>query len=343
MYKKLLATTTLIVLASFIAAPVAEARGFSFSSRNFRERIYDRFENLRERIEDRRDSHNNNTPEPTAAPTATAAPTSTSTPKPTSTSTATPKPTQSATPNPTATPTTAPSATPSTPPIGGGGSNSFNRALVTLTFDDASQSQFLNGWPVMQKYGMKGTFYMTTGSLDGYWYMIPDQIKQLYNGGNHIAAHTLTHANLTTVSSAQLAKELAEPQAYLQNLIGAPVADFATPYGAFNTTVINAIKNYYRSHRGVDEGLNSKSNFNIFNLLVRNVYNTTTAANVTNWVNQAKQSNSWLILVYHEVKPNPDQYSVSPEGLDAQLKAIQDTGVSVVTLDQAINELVPQL
>lgn len=323
MPKKLLAILILIVVAlSFPSAALA----YSFNFRTRPARLtFQEFVNRTKK-----------TSEPSSTTTAIQKPSST--PRPTRT----PRPTPTATSTPTSTPTSQPS------PIGaiGGPSqptNGFTRGLVTLTLDDASQTQYLNGWPIMQKYGMRATFYMTTGSLDGFWYMTPQQISALHNAGNHIAAHTLTHPDLTTISADQLTHELADPQTYLQNLVGISVRDFASPYGLVNSNVLTQILKYYRSHRGVQEGFNTKANFNLANILVQNVENSTSAAQITTWVNEAKANNSWLVLVYHEVKANPDQWSTSPGQFDSHLNAIKNSGVTVSTLNQAINELLPQL
>lgn len=268
------------------------------------------------------------TPSPTVTPTVTLVPSITPTTTPTST------------PIPTALPSQTPTPSPTTPPSTGA---DFNRGLVTLTFDDASRTQYTNGFPIMQKHGFKGTYYLTTGSLDGYWYMTPQEVLNLHNTGNQIGAHTLDHEDLTTVSAARLDQELREPQEYLENLLGEPVLDFCTPYGSYNSTVLTQINKYYRSHRTTEDGFNTKQNLNVHELVVQNIYKNTSNKQIQKWVNQAQKDNSWLILVYHEIKSNPGQYDVSTKKFNGHLNTIKKTGAPVVTLDQALNELLPQL
>ena len=63
----------------------------------------------------------------------------------------------------------------------------------------------------------------------------------------------------------------------------------------------------YRSHRTVDEGYNSKDNFNAYRVRVQNMLSTTTTADVQNWVNKAKADKTWLVLVYHRIaSPSTD-------------------------------------
>ncbi|OGG02412.1 hypothetical protein A2Z33_05115 [Candidatus Gottesmanbacteria bacterium RBG_16_52_11] len=278
------------------------------------------------------------------APTPTPTPASGPTPTPTRTPTParTPTPTRTPTPGITNTPVPTPvvSATPSPTPQPG---NGFNRAVVSLTFDDASKTQYTNGWPVLSKYGFRATFYLTTGSLDGYWYMTPAMVVALANSGNHMGSHTINHPDLTTLTYNQVENQLSQPKNYLENLLGVAVNDFATPYGSYNAIVLSQIMRYNRSHRTVTSGYNTKNGMNFSLLKVQNVLRSTSATQITNWVNQAKSDRSWLILVYHEVKPSPSQWDVTSATLDSHLNALKNSGAAVVTVGQAIAEISPQL
>jgi hypothetical protein len=226
---------------------------------------------------------------------------------------------------------------PETPPLPAQPIDS-SLGLVTLSFDDGSKTQYINGWPIMQKYEFRGTFYITTGNLDGFWYMTPQMVRTLYKSGNHIGAHTINHKNLTTISSDEVDNQLKQPQEFLERLLDTEIKDFATPFGAVNPSILTQIKKYYRSHRGITEGLNGMSIQNAYTLLVRNVYDTTSADQVKSWLDQTKKQKLWLILVYHEIKDNPDHWSTTPQAFEAQLEVIKESKIPVVTLDQALSE-----
>jgi peptidoglycan/xylan/chitin deacetylase (PgdA/CDA1 family) len=224
----------------------------------------------------------------------------------------------------------------------------FDKARVSLTFDDAWRSQFTNGIPVLNKYGMKATFYMLTGETADPQYMSVDQMKQIQAGGHEIASHTIDHPHLPTLSAAEIDRQLKDSQAALRGWMGPGVAkNFCTPFGEYNATVVSIAKKYYRSHRSTDEGFNTKDATDVYNIKVQNILGTTTPAQVGLWVDQAKRDNSWLVLVYHEVAANnaveDPTYSVTPQNLDAELALIQAKGVTVSTVDQALDAVMPQL
>ncbi|HSX28342.1 MAG TPA: Ig-like domain-containing protein [Candidatus Saccharimonadales bacterium] len=225
----------------------------------------------------------------------------------------------------------------------------FNRAMVSLTFDDAWKTIETNGLPLLKKYNMVATGYMLTQpTIDGYPdYMTLAEMTAWKSAGNEVAAHTMTHPDLTTLTVAQIDAELSGSQNQLRSWFGTPgvANNFATPYGAYNSSVITEIKKFYRSHRSTDVGFNSKDSFDIYNIKVQNVENTTTPAMVQAWVNQAIANKTWLVLVYHEVDPAAADptYAVTPANLDAELNNIKQSGVTVETVDQALNEIQPQL
>lgn len=222
----------------------------------------------------------------------------------------------------------------------------FNEAMVSLTFDDGWVSVYDNALPLLQEYDLVSTQYITSGFLNQPYYMTTAQVQAFMNSGSEIGAHTVSHANLTQISQADLNMELGQSKQTLQQLFGAGVAkNLATPYGAYNANVLATIPNYYSSHRSVDEGYNTKDSFNQNNIRVKNMFTTTTAADVAAWVAKAKADKAWLVLVYHNVTPTGDfdEHTVSTAGLDAQLAAVKASGVSVKTVEQALQAIRAQL
>src|SRR3954453_19680859 len=100
------------------------------------------------------------------------------------------------------------------------------------------------------------------------------QVLQLRNAGNESAAHTVTHPPMLESFSAQQDVELQQGQRDLHALIGAPVPNFATPYGSYNDALISKIQPLYQSHRTVQLGFNTKADTDFYRLRVQNIYNT---------------------------------------------------------------------
>jgi peptidoglycan/xylan/chitin deacetylase (PgdA/CDA1 family) len=225
----------------------------------------------------------------------------------------------------------------------------FSRSIVTLTFDDGYQTEYTNGLPLLKQYGFTSTQFIITDEIGQTGFMTAAELKAYSADGDEMASHTVTHDNLTLETTAQLSTEMTQSDATLKTDTGIAPTDMAYPYGLYNANVVSAVKSVYKAARGVESGLNSKDNYNQYDLKVEDVYTVTTTAQVADWVAQAKATNTWLILVYHGVDTNVndpvdgDIYDVPPSQLSAQLAAVKASGVTVETMAQAIAEVTPQI
>jgi peptidoglycan/xylan/chitin deacetylase (PgdA/CDA1 family) len=225
----------------------------------------------------------------------------------------------------------------------------LNRALVSVTFDDGWTNQFQNARPLLLSNHIPATFYIISGELtDQPDYMSAAQVKTLQTDGNEIASHSVTHPDLTTLSQASLVQEMSQSQAALQSAMGVPITDFAYPFGAYNANTIAVGKQYYKSQRTVNAGYNTKDSFDLTQLKIYEVDSNISQAQVQGWINGAIAQKSWLILVYHEIAntptdPSDSLYTVKPSDLSAELAYLKSTNVATVTVNQAINEILPQL
>lgn len=220
----------------------------------------------------------------------------------------------------------------------------WNRPLVTLTFDDGYEENVTSVLPVLDQYGFKSTQCFETADLKADPTTGKLNVMAFLNDGHEICSHTVTHPFLSQLTTAQVDTELADSKTYLQNLIGAPVVDFASPYGDYSESVNNEIKKYYQSHRTVDEGFNSKDNFDAYRLRVQNMTPTTTLAQFQSWLDQAKADNTWLILVYHRVtNDTPEAFDTRVPDFKQQMAALNASGLTVETMRDALAELNAQL
>jgi len=219
----------------------------------------------------------------------------------------------------------------------------FNQGMVSLTFDDGWEDNYTSVLPLLTQYGFKSTQYYATT-------YIQQQTNEIYKiqafaaAGHEIGSHSITHPYLTKMTLAQMDNELSQSKTYLESIVGAgKVTEFASPYGDYNSQVITEIQKYYRSHRSTDEGYNSKDNFNIYNLRVQNMTNTTTLAQYQEWIRKAQVDKVWLIIIYHRIGENPDQFETAPADFAAQMQYLNQSGLAVKTVGQALDEVLAQI
>ena len=149
-----------------------------------------------------------------------------------------------------------------------------------MVFDDGHEDNVTTALPLLNNYGFKTTQCYATDFIENQSQTVVDGILTFAASGHEICSHTVTHPFLTSLNSTDLNYELQHSKAYLENITGSTITSFASPYGDYDSNVNTAIAKYYQLHRTVDEGFNSKDNFNPYRLRVQNVLSTTTSSQI---------------------------------------------------------------
>jgi hypothetical protein len=125
-----------------------------------------------------------------------------------------------------------------------------NNKVVILTFGDTIKSQFTNAKPILDKYGLKGTFFVTCLWVGSHIYGMSrltwQDVLALQNDGQNIGSKTMTHRRMTHLSPNDLNYEIAGSKKCLADH-GINATVFATTHGIErnNATIINEIAKYY--------------------------------------------------------------------------------------------------
>lgn len=214
----------------------------------------------------------------------------------------------------------------------------YEQGIVTLTFDDGYICHYETVSPLLEKYGMSGTFYVTTGLLGQPGYLTTEQVIELSQQGHEIGSHCVTHRNLKKLSSKEVEKELLESKLTLENLIQTPVVHFAPPFGACNANIMHHIKKYYRSSRTIVPDMNVTSGLNPYVIRGHVVLNSTTLIEVIKWLDKAITEKKWLVLVYHHIDDTDGIVSINAEMFEDHLKEIQSRNLQIAPLGVVLKD-----
>ncbi len=114
----------------------------------------------------------------------------------------------------------------------------MSKLIVTTSWDDGSKFD-LKLAELLSKYGLKGTFYIPKSyRVD---HVSENEIIMLDNKFE-VGAHTLTHVDLTVVSSEECSKEIEGSKVYLEGLLGHKVHMFCYPKGRYNKDVKDLVR-----------------------------------------------------------------------------------------------------
>jgi peptidoglycan/xylan/chitin deacetylase (PgdA/CDA1 family) len=112
---------------------------------------------------------------------------------------------------------------------------------VVATFDDGYLSDFTVAMPTLRRHGWAGVLNLVVENIKpgdiSAW-----QVRRLIKAGWEIDAHTLTHADLTTLDGSALQHEVAGSRAVIRKRFAQPVDFFCYPAGRYNTSVVAAVR-----------------------------------------------------------------------------------------------------
>ena len=216
-----------------------------------------------------------------------------------------------------------------------------SRPIVSFSFDDVPVSALVNGAAVLERYSVRGTFYVAGGvagaSLDGQPTLSDAQYRDLNGRGHEIGHHTFTHVTPWHLGR-DYAGDLMRNDIYLSPIVGTRVRNFAFPYGRSSPRARNLVAQRFRSGRGVENGINRKVG-DLDLLRAVGIEAHMSAAELIPWIDDAVENPGWLIFLTHDVQDEPGRYGTTPAVLNALVTHALEAGAEVLTVDAALDRL----
>ncbi|MCE5250295.1 glycoside hydrolase family 3 C-terminal domain-containing protein [bacterium] len=197
---------------------------------------------------------------------------------------------------------------------------------LSLTFDDGRLSQVDKGIPLLDKYGVKATFYVSPGSVK----QRLDEWKKAAGNGHEIGNHSLVHPcsgnfpfarekALEEYTLDEMNMELDSANTILKETLGIRAVSFAYPCGqkfvgrGTNTkSYIPLISLMFESGRGwLDEGPNDPAFCDMAQLTGMEL-DGKSFDQVKKLIDSAKSTGQWLVFAGHEMNEGGNQTSLLP-------------------------------
>jgi peptidoglycan/xylan/chitin deacetylase (PgdA/CDA1 family) len=130
--------------------------------------------------------------------------------------------------------------------------NGSGAGLVSVTFDDGYQDNHSVVLPILRRYGLPATVFVTIGLIDQPSPWMPprsqvrmmnvDELREMAAAGVELGAHTLSHPDLTNLDASACEGEVRESKNQLEALINDEVTSFAYPYFRFDDGARKAVR-----------------------------------------------------------------------------------------------------
>jgi peptidoglycan/xylan/chitin deacetylase (PgdA/CDA1 family) len=195
------------------------------------------------------------------------------------------------------------------------------KAAISLTFDDARPSQVDAGLPILDRFGVKATFYLSPQTIE----IRQDAWRKGAAHGHEMGNHTLTHpcsANfvwshgnaLEDKTLDDLSVEMDKAGEVIRDLVGVIPRTFAYPCGqkyvgrgeALHSYVPIVAKQFLCGRGFRDESINSPLLCDLAQTMGVDS-DDHTFASLSKWIERAVTEEGWLVLCSHDIGVFPRQ------------------------------------
>lgn len=120
--------------------------------------------------------------------------------------------------------------------------NNLPKESVDFTFDDGGISSILIAAPLLEKYGLKGKFYISTAYLGTKGFLNGEQVRQLFQRGHYVGSHSHTHPErMSILAEKEIDDEWSVSQAILKEIIGHSPHLASVPNGYVSERVLDGM------------------------------------------------------------------------------------------------------
>jgi hypothetical protein len=234
---------------------------------------------------------------------------------------------------------------------------------VMIHFDDGFQSQYDHAYPVIEQYGLKGTFWIVcdyaNSTRDGYinW----EQVDQLASDGQDIQNHGMTHVRLPTLTDRQIETQISDCKEMVMQH-GSTGDAFAIPFNDGDEDprvidIISEIHAYGKGSGGAPQAADCGGNCETTN--ADGTYNKDNRYTMKHWSHDAFISNGNMtgrqlldgfvetvnlgevdldgnivtipIIMYHRI--NEGETSPPASLFEAEMRYLRDNGFKTIGMD----------
>jgi hypothetical protein len=235
------------------------------------------------------------------------------------------------------------------------------RAAVSLTFDDARPSQVSEGMPILDRYGVPATFFVSFANLEKQVEEWQHAITRGHEIGNHTVSHPCSGNFLWSRSQAledynleRMEQELVSANERIQNLLHVTPRTFAYPCGQTFVgrgedarSYVPVTAKHFLAARGFHaETINDPAYCDLAQVLGIDADSGANEggshAKMQTWIDRALESGGWAVFVAHDVGTGGGQI-LNRDALEAVCRRASDksNGIWIDTMG-AIADYVKQ-
>ena len=210
----------------------------------------------------------------------------------------------------------------------------LRRPMITFSFDDAPQSAADKGAAILEKYGARGTYFISSGlnATDSHLGTFASDavVQHLAERGHEIACHTYSHFDCGKGAGGDIEAELEQNRLAFRAL-GLPDAQtFAYPYGDVSPQAKALLSERFIAARALHHGM-VVSGTDLNQTPAVGVEGQCGELTAQSWMDSAHKAKAWLVLYTHDVREQPSDWGCTPQVLERLVKRAVDMRFEIVT------------
>lgn len=217
---------------------------------------------------------------------------------------------------------------------------SFAQPVLSVCFDDFPHSAAMEGAPILESFGARGTFYASAGLArkpgpcgPGF---IAGDLARLTKAGHEIGCHTYAHMDCARIDAYSALGDLARNRDALAGLgHHLDLESLAYPYGETRASLKASLPPRIQCARGILGGLN-QGRVDLMQLRANALFGADAQARMGRLLAQAVKRRAWLIVFTHDVADKPSPWGSTPEQLANLLAEAREAGFAMLPVREAV-------
>lgn len=216
--------------------------------------------------------------------------------------------------------------------------------VISFTFDDFPKSALLSGGALLNRYGLKGTYYASFGLLGsdaptGQIFSM-DDLSSLFEQGHELGCHTFEHCDSWETRTPAFEKSVLHNQLALNRFFpGAEFKTFSYPISEPRPLTKARVGDYFLCCRGGGQTINAgRVDLNQLSayFLEKKRHDFQSIKDV---INQNRQARGWLIFATHDISDNPTPYGCTPKFFEQVVEYAVSSGALILPVIRALEVL----
>jgi peptidoglycan/xylan/chitin deacetylase (PgdA/CDA1 family) len=218
------------------------------------------------------------------------------------------------------------------------------KPIISFTFDDFPRSALLTGGAILERVGVRGTYYASLGLMGRTAptgaICVPEDVSAVVARGHELGCHTFAHCHSWETKPAVFERSILENEAALEQLVpGVRFRTFSYPISPPWPRTKRIVGQRFACARGGGQAFNvGKTDLNY----LRAYFLEKTRDDpddIKRLIEHNRVAGGWLIIATHDVSDAPTPYGCTPDFFEDIVECAVRSGSRIVPVAEALDVL----